>query len=425
MKFEIDRKFLLKAAGLFIFVSGIFLFTESVSGFSEYRFVATIITALLLSALFAYLNFESALSFFSGASLGSAHGFAYGFIIGVLSLYLAGVLKNRFFSRGGGSCIGLQNIEIFLLSYALSFAGSYPFLLNGMMPVFFLLQPFLNLALYSLLNKTLTGDKEAANEKLFFESLFLTAAPVSSLAIAADIWILPFVSLALVVAARFSADRFFFFDRHRFVLTQAQYISSDVYGDANYTKSAESLSKALESETGGMVQADKLYSVIVLSSLLWIPFGKPLYRMPENLNQEEYELLRSNLIALRSLLENCSEDPAVIEGVYRIYENYDGSGIPDGLEGEEIPLISRYSRVLERYLLLTSWSENREPLTDKEAFKEIEHFAGSFFDPKAIDDLKKIVLPDESEIATMNEEAEYISPDSDKENEEKSNEERD
>lgn len=423
MKFEIERSLLIKALSLVLFISGILLFSGSASELEGYRLLVALVAALLLSASFAYLKFDSEIAFFSGASLGSAQGFAYGFVIGMLSLYFAQFFKNRFFSHDGETRAGSTNTAGLLLSYTLSYAGSYPLLLDRMTPLFFLIQPFLNLALYFYLQRALNLSSSRQNERMVFQSPFLIAAPVSSYAIAYELWALPVVPILLVAAARASTERFFFFDRCEFVFSQAEYISTDVYGDTGFLSSAESLSKALENETRKALLSNKLYRTIVLSSLLWIPFGKPLFRKPENLNQEEYEILRSNLITLKRLLENCQADPEIVEGVYRIYENYDGTGIPDGLEGDDIPLLSRYSRVLERYLLLTSWRDKEEPLSDEEAFREIESFAGTIFDPVAIRDLKRIVLPEVEEPVKEIEAEAIDSSKSEDEEQDKGNEE--
>jgi response regulator RpfG family c-di-GMP phosphodiesterase len=121
-----------------------------------------------------------------------------------------------------------------------------------------------------------------------------------------------------------------------------------------------------------------------------------LYRQPEKLSAEELNLLSDNLVSLRELLNLAGFSPAITEAVYHLYENYDGSGVPEGRKEEEIPLLSRLTRVLERYLLLTSWKENTEPLTDRDAIEEIRRQSGSLYDPRAVELLAQIILPGEN-----------------------------
>ena len=47
------------------------------------------------------------------------------------------------------------------------------------------------------------------------------------------------------------------------------------------------------------------------------------------------------------------KNPLVLEAIYYHHENYDGSGYPENLEGENIPLSSRILRVCDTYAALT------------------------------------------------------------------------
>jgi HD-GYP domain-containing protein (c-di-GMP phosphodiesterase class II) len=66
------------------------------------------------------------------------------------------------------------------------------------------------------------------------------------------------------------------------------------------------------------------------------------------------------------------------------YERFDGSGYPDGLRGETIPLGSRVIAVCVAYDAMTSVRPWREPLTVAAAFEELHRCAGNQFDPMVV-----------------------------------------
>jgi len=57
--------------------------------------------------------------------------------------------------------------------------------------------------------------------------------------------------------------------------------------------------------------------------------------------------------------------------IHHSHENVDGSGYPEGLKGEEIPLGSRIVAVADAYDALTSWRPYRERIDRNAALDEI------------------------------------------------------
>jgi len=74
------------------------------------------------------------------------------------------------------------------------------------------------------------------------------------------------------------------------------------------------------------------------------------------------------------------------------HEHWDGSGYPDGLAGEEIPLAARVILICNAY---DSMTENRvygEPLSQDEAIAELRRAAGRQFDPDLVELIVERVL---------------------------------
>jgi HD-GYP domain-containing protein (c-di-GMP phosphodiesterase class II) len=73
------------------------------------------------------------------------------------------------------------------------------------------------------------------------------------------------------------------------------------------------------------------------------------------------------------------------------HERYDGSGYPDGLRGDQIPLGAKIIGVADAFDAMTTQRSYNEPLSFKEALEEIQASKGKQFDPDVVDALVSIV----------------------------------
>lgn len=74
----------------------------------------------------------------------------------------------------------------------------------------------------------------------------------------------------------------------------------------------------------------------------------------------------------------------VLPMILHHHERWDGSGYPDGLVGEDIPLGSRIMAVAESFDALTARSTWRDAVPEEAALKEIRDGAGTQFDPMVV-----------------------------------------
>ena len=69
------------------------------------------------------------------------------------------------------------------------------------------------------------------------------------------------------------------------------------------------------------------------------------------------------------------------------HERYDGSGYPDGLAGEQIPLVARIVACCDAYNAMTTDRPYRPALTQAVAVEELTKNRGTQFDPDVVDAL--------------------------------------
>jgi polar amino acid transport system substrate-binding protein len=82
-----------------------------------------------------------------------------------------------------------------------------------------------------------------------------------------------------------------------------------------------------------------------------------------------------------------STHPALSEisrAVRHHHERFDGSGYPEGLRGEEIPLFSRIILVAQTYEAMTHHRPYRRALPAEEAIRRLQESAGSQLDPEIV-----------------------------------------
>ena len=72
------------------------------------------------------------------------------------------------------------------------------------------------------------------------------------------------------------------------------------------------------------------------------------------------------------------------------HENWDGTGYPDGLKGEAIPISARLVRLADTYDALVMKRPYKRPWPDQAAYDEIVKHSGTYFDPKVVEAFKRL-----------------------------------
>ena len=82
---------------------------------------------------------------------------------------------------------------------------------------------------------------------------------------------------------------------------------------------------------------------------------------------------------------------AVIGGIRHHHESYNGSGYPDGLRGEGIPLFARIIAVADTYDAMTSDRPYRSGMSHDQAVAELRRCSAAQFDPDVVTTFLSIV----------------------------------
>ena len=102
------------------------------------------------------------------------------------------------------------------------------------------------------------------------------------------------------------------------------------------------------------------------------------------LDEREWAFVRQHTIVGERILRASPALRSVAATVRSSHENWDGTGYPDGLAGEEIPISSRIVRVCDAYVAMISARPYRPALSPEEALNELMRLAGTDFDPAVV-----------------------------------------
>lgn len=117
-----------------------------------------------------------------------------------------------------------------------------------------------------------------------------------------------------------------------------------------------------------------------------------ILQKPGPLTPEEFEIMKQHTVCARNVLDSASEETGsnhflttARELAYSHHERWDGTGYPDGLSGEGIPLVARIMAVADVYDALTSERVYKLAYTHAEAVRMITEGRGTQFDALVVD----------------------------------------
>lgn len=109
------------------------------------------------------------------------------------------------------------------------------------------------------------------------------------------------------------------------------------------------------------------------------------------LSKEEKKDKKSHAIIGYRILNAVDITNELAEAVLHHHENWDGSGYPKGLKGNDIPLNSRIINLTEHYDRFLSGHNGNKPLSKEEVLDLIKCYSGTKFDPQLVELLIRII----------------------------------
>src|SRR5215211_2749898 len=131
--------------------------------------------------------------------------------------------------------------------------------------------------------------------------------------------------------------------------------------------------------------------MLVLGALLHdigkLAVSDAILEKPTPLTDEEWAVVKRHSDVGARMIEPLEVLCGAVPVVRHHHERYDGTGYPDGLEGEEIPLPARIVAAVDAFDVMLRGRPYRQRHTQAEALEELSREAGHQFDKQVVEAL--------------------------------------
>ncbi len=131
-------------------------------------------------------------------------------------------------------------------------------------------------------------------------------------------------------------------------------------------------------------ELEALRTASVLHDIGKLGVPEHIISKPGRLTPEEFEKVQAHPVVGAEILERVNFPYGVVPIVRCHHERWDGSGYPDGLKGEAIPIGARILSVVDCFDALASDRQYRKAMSTDQAIQVVLRSAGKDFDPRVV-----------------------------------------
>jgi HD-GYP domain-containing protein (c-di-GMP phosphodiesterase class II) len=176
--------------------------------------------------------------------------------------------------------------------------------------------------------------------------------------------------------------------------------------EETFFQTADSLADTIEKRdpyTGGHTQRVTLYSqaigkylqleplerkwlkiISVLHDIGKIGIEDHILKKPDRLSPEEFDMIKRHSDIGAKIIEHIWQLREIVPGVKYHHEHVNGQGYPDGLKGEEIPVLAKIVAVADTYDAMTTDRPYRKAINKEAAVEELKRCSGTQFDKEVV-----------------------------------------
>ncbi len=139
-------------------------------------------------------------------------------------------------------------------------------------------------------------------------------------------------------------------------------------------------------------EVERVKTAAILHDIGKIMVPPEILNKPGRLTEDEFEIIRKHPETGYQILKSVDEYSSFATDVLHHHERMDGEGYPEGLTGNDIPLVARIISVADAYEAMTASRPYQTPRSKDSAVEELLRCSGSQFDPEIVDLFVKRVL---------------------------------
>lgn len=119
----------------------------------------------------------------------------------------------------------------------------------------------------------------------------------------------------------------------------------------------------------------------------------------DDLTEEEWQVIRQHTVIGEQIIKPVGFLRGVSKIVRHSHEHWDGSGYPDALAGEQIPIESRIVFACDAFDAMTTARSYQDAMTHAHAITRMQELRGVHFDPQVVDALIEVLMTEAAEDA--------------------------
>ncbi|MBI5310858.1 MAG: HD domain-containing protein, partial [Actinobacteria bacterium] len=174
-------------------------------------------------------------------------------------------------------------------------------------------------------------------------------------------------------------------------LLEALHARDGYTGDHSKETLAMTMAVAHELELEADVR-EQLADTALLHDIGKIGIPNSILQKPGKLTDDEWVTMKRHPEIGEQILRDMPGFEEVANAVRHEHERWDGGGYPDGVAGEQIPLISRIVLACDAYHAMTSDRPYRAAMSEDEALAELRRNSGTQFDPRVVVALENAIV---------------------------------
>ena len=152
------------------------------------------------------------------------------------------------------------------------------------------------------------------------------------------------------------------------------------------------VAKRIAQEKGlSPIECEDVYYAALLHDVGVVSIPYEMNGKKENFTKEEMDIIHREPLVSQDILSVVTEYPQLATIARYSYENYDGSGYPDGLAGEDIPLFSRIISVARGYDYMITPGRTASAYPSAIVREELFKNSGILYDPEIADIMVKLM----------------------------------
>ncbi|MFH1201854.1 MAG: HD domain-containing phosphohydrolase [Candidatus Omnitrophota bacterium] len=122
-----------------------------------------------------------------------------------------------------------------------------------------------------------------------------------------------------------------------------------------------------------------------------IGIGDEVLKKPSELTDEERQVMHNHPLIGESIIRPIHSLARLLDPIKHHHEFLNGSGYPDHLKGDDIPLTARILAVADSFDAMTANRPYRKGMSFEEAKQELKKYSGIYYDPKVVEAFCSVV----------------------------------